>query len=47
MDIKAFIKKYEGVLAGIVYFIFLVLFGGLIFFLGCQGVEYPDVPGGL
>lgn len=47
MDMKAFIKKHEDTLAGIAYFIFLILFGGLIFFLVCQGIECPDVPGGL
>jgi len=46
MDIKTFIKKHEYAFVGIAYFIFLVLFGGLIFFLSCHGIECPDVPGG-
>lgn len=44
---KAFVKKHEDAIVGIGYFVFLVLFGGLIFFLSCHGVEWPEVPGGL
>lgn len=47
MDTKKFIKKHEDAIASIAYFIFVILYGGLIFFLSSQGVEWPDVPGGL
>ena len=46
MEIKAFIKRHEDAIAGIAYLIFLILSSGLIFFLSCQGVEWPEVPGG-
>lgn len=40
-------KLHSDIVFVIGYIIFLILWGGLIFFLSYKGVEWPEIPGGL
>lgn len=39
-------KRHSDIIFAIGYITFLFLWGGLIFHLSCQGMEWPEIPGG-
>ena len=40
-------ERHRNLFFAIGYIAFLFLWGGLIFFLSCRGVEWPEISGGL